>query len=376
MAAQNKDEQISNDTRDLPSHQQRPTTRTKFHDDVTKLPKEVRNILAGGIAGMVAKTVVAPLERIKILYQVSAEKFTLRRVPVVAMNIIRHEGPTALWRGNTATMLRVFPYSGIQFMVFDRCKTYLLREHEQRDQVLVRRRNTDQAIKLFGLSPLESLLSGMIAGAVSVLCTYPLDLTRAQLALYKTHRHAKNIGFIGVIKHNYGKGGVRGLFRGLTPTILGILPYSGIAFALNEQGKRQVQSWRKRDLTTIERMQCGALSGLFAQTCAYPFEVTRRRMQTIGVAPLAGSEAATSALGLNSGEAGTVRKPRSMLGTMRELYREQGARGFVKGVTMNWMRGPVAFSISFTIFDVIQGLLETESERALRLPSKLREKKQ
>lgn len=39
--------------------------------------------------------------------------------------------------------------------------------------------------------------------------------------------------------HFYSQG-IRGLFRGLTPTILGILPYSGIAFALNEQGKRKV----------------------------------------------------------------------------------------------------------------------------------------
>ena len=35
------------------------------------LPKELRNLIAGGIAGMVAKSVVAPLDRIKILYQVS-----------------------------------------------------------------------------------------------------------------------------------------------------------------------------------------------------------------------------------------------------------------------------------------------------------------
>ena len=127
----------------------------------------------------------------------------------------------------------------------------------------------------------------------------------------------------------------------------------------------------KRDLTTIERMECGALAGLFAQTFAYPFEVTRRRMQTIGVAPLSGSEAATSALGFHSGQA---EKPLNMFGTMQVLYQEQGMRGFFKGVTMNWMRGPLAFSISFTIFDIIQGVFETDEERELRLPSKLRGK--
>lgn len=132
----------------------------------------------------------------------------------------------------------------------------------------------------------------------------------------------------------------------------------------------------KRDLKTIERMQCGALAGLFAQTFAYPFEVTRRRMQTIGIVPMSGKEAATSVLGMNSGRAGSAHQPMTMLGTMKALFEEQGIRGFVKGVTMNWMRGPIAFSISFTIFDLIQHFMETDAERNLRLPSKLRESKQ
>lgn len=201
MTAQQEQNVSPNDSHSSNRHRQ-PAVKA----GVTKWPKEVRNVIAGGIAGMVAKTMVAPLERIKILYQVSAEKFALRQVPVVAMNIIQKEGFTALWRGNTATMLRVFPYSGIQFMVFDRCKTSILKQHERRERGNVKRRNTDEAIKHFGLSPLESLASGMIAGAVSVMCTYPLDLTRAQLALHKRHRRSKNIGFIGVIQHNFGLG--------------------------------------------------------------------------------------------------------------------------------------------------------------------------
>jgi solute carrier family 25, member 42 len=201
MAAQQR-EGPSNDASDPATRHQQPT----LQHEATKLPKELRNIVAGGLAGMTAKSVVAPLERIKILYQVSAEKFMLRQLHVVAMNIIRKEGFTALWRGNTATMLRVFPYAGIQFMVFDRCKTYLLGQHAKRDRNVLLRRDTRENIKHFGLSPLEGLLCGMIAGAISVMCTYPLDLARAQLALYKTHRHSKNIGFIGVIKHNFQLG--------------------------------------------------------------------------------------------------------------------------------------------------------------------------
>ena len=40
------------------------------YQQIHKLPKELRNLLAGGMAGMTAKSVVAPMDRIKILYQV------------------------------------------------------------------------------------------------------------------------------------------------------------------------------------------------------------------------------------------------------------------------------------------------------------------
>lgn len=72
-------------------------------DHILKLPQEVRNLLAGGVAGMVAKSFVAPIDRIKILYQVSSAEFRLSNVPRVAYNIIHDEGLSALWKGNTAT---------------------------------------------------------------------------------------------------------------------------------------------------------------------------------------------------------------------------------------------------------------------------------
>jgi len=234
---------------------------------------------------------------------------------------------------------------------------------------------------------------------------------------------------------------------------LGILPYSGIAFTINEQAKRQITHIMQREPTTFERIQCGALSGLFAQSIAYPLEVTRRRMQTIGIVPTSGSESAainftgvapqlkpsvdelpegrfavegrngevrfdngnysgngnnitqqrylqsarldlagegaghgianasgtttTSSSSSSSSSSSTTtksttttlsssshyHKPPSMMTTMRHLFEEQGIRGFFKGVSMNWVKGPIAFSISFTAFDTIQGLIETESER-------------
>jgi Mitochondrial carrier protein len=228
-----------------------------LQDQLLRLPKEMRNIIAGGVAGMCAKSVVAPLDRIKILYQVSAAEFRIRHIPTVVRNIIANEGWAALWKGNTATLLRVFPYAGVQFMVFDWIKMWQLRKHEM---VISEEAHAGDAAnphnsRKFGLTAMESLEAGMVAGTVSVVCTYPLDLTRAQLAVLRRHKHphghgqpqlatAKTKGFVRVILDNYHRAGVPGLFRGMPVTLFGILPYSGIAFALNEQGKREVRTTR------------------------------------------------------------------------------------------------------------------------------------
>jgi len=124
-------------------------------------------------------------------------------------------------------------------------------------------------------------------------------------------------------------------------------------------------------------MQCGAVSGLFAQTLTYPLEITRRRMQTIGVVATSGQDAAVDVVGKAHHKAGAQEaalrlvhpnRPPSLTDIVTELYAEQGIRGFFKGVSMNWFKGPIAFSISFTAFDIVQMLIETEPERIARLP--------
>ena len=125
-----------------------------------------------------------------------------------------------------------------------------------------------------------------------------------------------------------------------------------------------------RDLTTIERMQCGAISGLFAQTMTYPLEVPRRRMQTLGIV---GTDTAFGNLGVQEKASAS---PPTLLCTIRNLYHEQGLRGFYKGVSMNWMKGPVAFSISFTAYDTVKGMLIKESDNPFRVPRRVTQRAQ
>jgi Mitochondrial carrier protein len=98
-------------------------------------------------------------------------------------------------------------------------------------------------------------------------------------------------------------------------------------------------------------------------------------MQTIGIVPTSGKDASVELVGKgrNLASETAIRKvipdhPPTMANIVKELYQEQGVRGFFKGVSLNYVKGPISLGISFTAFDVIQSFLETDTERLRRLP--------
>lgn len=108
-------------------------------------------------------------------------------------------------------------------------------------------------------------------------------------------------------------------------------------------------------------MLIGAIAGLVGQSGTYPFEITRRRMQTVGL--VSGSSAESV---LHTKDLSLVKAPPTLFETVHRLYLEEGLRGFFKGLSMNWIKGPVAFSISFTSYDKIKGaMIDAKTARIL-----------
>ncbi len=77
--------------------------------------------LAGGVAGAVSRTVVSPLERLKILFQVQSAGRTEYQMPVAKglMKMWRDEGWRGFMRGNGANCIRIIPYSAVQFSSYN-----------------------------------------------------------------------------------------------------------------------------------------------------------------------------------------------------------------------------------------------------------------
>jgi hypothetical protein len=162
------------------------------------------------------------------------------------------------------------------------------------------------------------------------------------------------------------------LFRGLTPTLIGILPYSGMSFACFETVKaRLLNNSGRTKLSSAESMSTGALSGFLAQLATYPLDMcvhppppavarrtnghrpprrsVRRRMQTEGF------------VGGDS-EPGSPHKYRRVGQTFSLIWMEEGPRALFKAVEMNAVKGPLAVGVSFTTFHWLNSKLSGEAD--------------
>ena len=78
----------------------------------------VQNVVCGAVSGITAKSLVSPLEVVKILSQVGTRnaRHGLRKT---FQTVYRNEGLKAFWKGNGVSCLRLFPYSATQFVAFN-----------------------------------------------------------------------------------------------------------------------------------------------------------------------------------------------------------------------------------------------------------------
>ncbi|XP_072297428.1 mitochondrial coenzyme A transporter SLC25A42 [Eucyclogobius newberryi] len=286
--------------------------------------KQTRSVLnslfSGALAGAVAKTAVAPLDRTKIIFQVSSARFSAKEAYRLIYRTYLKDGFFSLWRGNSATMVRVIPYAAIQFCAHEQYKILL---------------GGYYGFQGTALPPVQRFLAGSMAGTTAASLTYPLDMVRARMAVTPKEMYSNILDvFVRISREE----GLKTLYRGFTPTLLGVVPYAGLSFFTYETLKSMhaARSGRAQPFS-YERLAFGACAGLIGQSASYPLDVVRRRMQTAGV---------------------TGHTYGTILSTMKEIVAEEGiVRGLYKGLSMNWVKGPIAVGISFTTFDLTQILL-------------------
>ncbi|OSX66216.1 hypothetical protein POSPLADRAFT_1177643 [Postia placenta MAD-698-R-SB12] len=319
-------------------------------------PQITSYFIAGGIAGAASRTVVSPLERLKIIQQVQPQSMEGQYKGVWASltRMWREEGVKGLMRGNGINCLRIVPYSAVQFTTYEQLKKYFTN---------------------YGATPLDTptrLTAGALAGITSVCATYPLDLVRSRLSIatasiplpassppansmpsqpsLTSAYHTASVSRPAV--HAFGpqeltmwgmtlrvvrkEGGVRALYRGIMATATGVAPYVGINFAAYEALRGVITPPGKS--SAPRKLLCGALAGSISQTLTYPFDVLRRKMQVTGM----------DALGV---------KYSGALDALQRILKTEGPRGLYRGLWPNLLKVAPSIATSFFTYELVKELL-------------------
>ncbi|CAM9111080.1 unnamed protein product, partial [Ectocarpus fasciculatus] len=213
-----------------------------------------QTILAGGCAGIVSRTITAPLEKVKITAQTGMDGG--RGVTASLRNVYMEQGVRGLFAGNFLNCVRVFPTAGIT------CTIYLN---------LLALTPADNEFDV--MEPVYRVGCAGVAALVGNTLTYPIDLIRARVTV-----QSDSTSILSHVKHIYRDAGMKGFLQGLRPTLLAVVPFVAIQNATIDILRDEAAFYGMSPTPSV-LLAVGACSGLLAQSVVYPLDVLRRRMQ-------------------------------------------------------------------------------------------------
>jgi len=110
---------------------------------------------------------VNPIERVEILRQVDNKDYKGLNFTKSIVKFYKTQGLNGLFKGNSASLVRIFPFSAIEFYSFEFYKNIFIRGHK---------RDTNNI--------LFTLLCGALTGLNAITLTFPLDVVRTRLACH------------------------------------------------------------------------------------------------------------------------------------------------------------------------------------------------
>jgi len=272
----------------------------------------VTDFLIGGVSAAVSKTLVAPIERVKLLLQVQDASKSIAAdqryngIGDCFSRVYREQGFAAFWRGNLANVIRYFPTQALNFACKDFYKKTLNPYSAKKEPVKF----------FFG-----NCASGGAAGATSLCVVYPLDFARTRLAADVGSGGAREYnGLVDCLLKNFKSDGPIGLYRGFGISVIGIIAYRASYFGMFDTGKAIMFPDAKK--ANIFAMWLFAqFVTVSAGVVSYPLDTVRRRLM------------------MQSGRAKEDMLYDGTLDCFRKIYQQEGGKAFFKGSLSNIIRG-------------------------------------
>ena len=300
-------------------------------DKVQKKKKSfVQDFMIGGVSAAVSKTVVAPIERVKLLLQVQdankniAPENRYNGIGDCFKRVVAEQGFGSLWRGNLANVVRYFPTQAINFACKDFYKTYLCPYNPKTQP---------------GMFFIGNMASGGAAGATSLCFVYPLDFARTRLAAdVGSGKEREFNGLVDCLKKSVQKGGIGGVYNGFGISVVGIIAYRASYFGAFDTGKILLFSDFKK-ANILAQWGFAQVVTVGAGIVSYPLDTVRRRLM------------------MNAGKTGADSMYDGTMDCFKKILKNEGPRAFFKGCLSNVIRG-TGGALVLVFYDKLQAFFE------------------
>jgi solute carrier family 25 (adenine nucleotide translocator) protein 4/5/6/31 len=289
-----------------------------------------QDLVIGGVAGAIAKTAMAPVERVKLLLQtmdsnpdvISGKVKRYDGIADCFKRVAAEQGPKAFWRGNLVNCLRYAPQQGSALAFNDLINNKIFPKYDSKTQ--------------FWQSFACKLCAGGFAGGLANTICYPFDFARTRLASDLGTGKPQFNGIIDCISSTVKAQGITGLYTGWSVTVAGAFVYR--AGQLGCFAQIQDLNPYKKDKGII-----GGLTSFAAVTTArtvvmpfnYPFDTIRRRMMLQSEKPMA------------------ERLYKGSFHCLTSIVKKEGMGGLYKGLIPELFRG-VGGSVVIVAYDRIK----------------------
>ncbi|KAL1841285.1 hypothetical protein VTJ49DRAFT_7230 [Mycothermus thermophilus] len=298
---------------------------------------------AGATAGLIARFVIAPLDVVKIRLQLQTHSLSdplstrnLAGGPIykgtlpTMRHILRHEGLTALWKGNVPAELLYVCYGAVQFTTY-RSTSLLLHTLFGAGP-----ESKDQSKHPLLRPAAESFIAGAAGGAAATAATYPLDLLRTRFAAQGNDRVYTSL--LLAIRQIYHDEGPKGFFRGLGPGLAQIIPYMGFFFAAYETLRPVLSDCWALPFSSGAAV-AGTIASVAAKTGTFPLDLVRKRIQVQG--PTRGRYVHKN---IPEYAGGAVR-------ALRTILRNEGVRGMYRGLTVSLIKAAPSSAVTMWTYE-------------------------
>jgi len=353
----------------------------KIRDPKKANRKDPKYLLASAISGCVSRTMTAPLDRLRVLFQTHSRLGVNLTVKDGIKIIYENGGITSFWRGNGLNVLKIAPQTMLKFYLYEAYKPALnlkqtLKEGKKEGELDPRLKILrDISIGAAGgllsqvfIFPIETLKTRIMSetqrGKFSPKVTAPPNTVAANVssttkstiksaaksATKAPIREKQNNLVMRVAKSMWKEGGIRPFFRGLTPAVASALPYYLTDFTLYEQSKKLYLNIVNRNRTKENRITkinpiyllgAGMVSNACAVTLVYPFALVRTRLQA-------------------QGTVGHPMRYKNSLDVIRKTYARESMRGFYKGIVPTLIKNVPSASISYVIYEICKKYMDLD----------------